>query len=232
MPSQRRLRLIPVAVLIVALAVGGVWWRARDQSAAARPLVYVALGASDAVGVGVAQPSRDGWVPRVQAGLPSGAQLVNLGINGATLSDVLAQELPVALDVGPRLVTLWPGVNDIRADVPLNTFTPQLDDLLTALDATGATVTLLNIPDLRALPAFAGQDAEQLAAQVDAWNAVIADAAQRHGALLVDLQGQSLELAQHPEYVSNDGFHPSSAGYQRIAQLTLAALAGRLNVPA
>jgi lysophospholipase L1-like esterase len=232
MRSHRRLRLIPALVLIVALAAGGVWWRARDQPAAARPLVYVALGASDAVGVGVAQPGRDGWVPRVQAGLPRGAQLVNLGINGATLSDVLAQELPVALDAGPRLVTLWPGVNDIRDDVPLSAFTPQLEQLLSALDATGATVALLNIPDLGALPAFAARDPAQLAAQVDAWNAAIADAAQRHGALLVDVQGQSLELAQHPEYVSNDGFHPSSAGYGRIAQLTLAALAGRLDVPA
>ena len=45
-------------------------------------------------------------------------------------------------------------------------------------------------------------------------------------------RAQALELAQHPEYVSNDGFHPSGAGYGRIAQLTLAALAGRLDVPA
>jgi lysophospholipase L1-like esterase len=217
-------------MLLVVLLAGGVWWRARDQPAAARPFVYVALGASDAVGVGVAQPSRDGWVPRVQTGLPRGAQLVNLGVNGATLGDVLAQELPVALVAGPRQVTLWPGGNDIRSDVSLSSFTSQLDELLSALDATGATVALLNIPDLRALPAFATRDGAQLAAQVDAWNAVIAEAAQRHGALVVDLQGQSLELAQHPEYVSNDGFHPSSAGYGRIAQLTLAALAGRLNV--
>jgi lysophospholipase L1-like esterase len=48
--------------------------------------------------------------------------------------------------------------------------------------------------------------------------------------VLVDVRGQSLELAQHPEYVSTDGFHPSSAGYMRIAELTLAALAGRLDV--
>ena len=230
MSSQRRLRLLPVLALVVALVVGGLWWRARDQTVVAQPLVYVALGASDAVGVGAAQPSRDGWVARVQYGLPRDAQLINLGINGATLGDVLGQQLPVALDAGARLVTLWPGVNDIRSSVPLSTFTPQLEQLLNALDASGVTVALLNIPDLRALPAFAARDATQLAAQIDDWNAVIADAAQRHGAVLVDLRGQALELAQHPEYVSSDGFHPSSAGYARIAQLTLAALTGRLNV--
>lgn len=217
-------------LLVVIVVAGGAWWRARGQRAEARPLVYVALGASDAVGVGAAQPAREGWVPRVQAGLPAGAQLVNLGINGATLADVLRAELPVALDAQPRLVTLWPGVNDIRADVPLAMFTPQLEQLLAAFDGQGATVALLNIPDLRALPAFDGRDPATLAGTVADWNAAIASAAARHGALVVDLSGASLELAQHPEYVSGDGFHPSSAGYRRIAELTLAALGGRLGV--
>jgi len=32
------------------------------------------------------------------------------------------------------------------------------------------------------------------------------------------------ELGAHPEYISGDGFHPSSAGYRRIADLVLDTL--------
>src|SRR5207248_1576768 len=165
--SRRGLALL----LVVAglLLAGVVVARARHQAgAAAGPGVYVALGASDAVGVGASRPAQEGWVPLVYAGLPAGTQLVNLGISGATLRDVLDRELPVALDARPRWVTIWPGVNDLRA--------------------------------------------------------AIADAARRHRALLVDLYAGWPELAQHPEYISGDGFHPSSAGYRRIGDLVLAAL--------
>ena len=219
------------ALLLAALTVA-VWTGVRDNRAGARPLVYVALGASDAVGIGADQPASEGWVPLVQAGLPSGTQLVNLGINGATLGDVLALELPVALDAQPRVVTLWPGVNDLRNGVTLDTFAAQLEQLLTALDPSGASVALLTIPDLRLLPAFASRDPVELDAQVSAWNTVIKAAAERHGVALVDLRGPSLELAQRPDYVSGDGFHPSSAGYRRIAELALDALRRQGDVPA
>ncbi|HET8629337.1 MAG TPA: SGNH/GDSL hydrolase family protein [Thermomicrobiales bacterium] len=222
-PPRQSIVLLFLAAL--ALAGGGFWWAGQRQGAAATPGVYVALGASDAVGVGADRPERDGWVPLVQAGLPPGTQLVNLGVSGATLGDVLAAQLPVALDARPRWVTLWPGVNDLRDGVALDTFAGQLDTLLGRLaGAPGATVVVLNIPDLRVLPAFAGVDHAQLDATVHQWNAVIADAARRHGALLVDLYAGWRELAAHPEYVSADGFHPSSAGYRRIADFALAAL--------
>ena len=46
----------------------------------------------------------------------------------------------------------------------------------------------------------------------------------RHGDTLVDLYSHWQEVAQHPEYVSNDGFHPSSEGYQALADVFSEAL--------
>lgn len=212
---------------MTALLLGGAvaWWAGRDRPAQADHAVYVALGASDAVGTGAERPSDEGWVPLVHAGLPSGTELVNLGINGATLDDVLRLELPVALGARPRWVTIWPGVNDLRHGVPRETFADQLDTLLGALNTAGVDqVVVLNVPDLRPLPAFSGVDPVRLDATVARWNAVIAEAAARHGALLVDLRTNAPELVHHPEYVSGDGFHPSSLGYRRIADLTLEAI--------
>ncbi len=187
--------------------------------------VYVALGASDAVGVGASRPADDGWVPVVHRGLPSETRLLNLGISGATLADVIAAELPVMADVTPALVTLWPSVNDLRAGVPLEAFRAQLDEVLAwSSERENTTVVVLNIPDLRYLPAFASADPDALDATVREWNVAIAEVVARHNAILVDLYGPSLELADHPEYVSDDGFHPSSAGYRRIADLVLRAI--------
>src|SRR5437870_153071 len=80
-----------------------------------------------------ARPALDGWVPLVTAGLPEGTRLVNLGVSGATLSEVIAGQLPIAVDAAPRWITLWPGPNDFRNGVALATFAAQLEQILVAL---------------------------------------------------------------------------------------------------
>jgi lysophospholipase L1-like esterase len=199
----------------------------------AKALLAVALGASDTVGVGATRPAREGWAPLVHAGLPEGARFVNLGVSGATLRDVLAQQAPVAVDAAPRWVTIWPGVNDLRAGVDLAQFTAHLDTLLGDLTRAGGgggppRIVVLNLPDLRAVPALATGDGAALDRRVREWNAAIAGVAGRYAptVVLVDLYAQYAELGTHPEYVSADGFHPSSAGYRRIADLALAGLRG------
>lgn len=219
--SWRRFGISLIGLLVAPLALLAC---SGDDQSDERP-VYVALGASDAVGVGATRPDDEGWVSLVHSGISDEARLLNLGISGATLADVIAAELPVMADVTPALVTLWPGVNDLRSGVPLDAFRARLDDVLARSSAwEKTTVVVLTIPDLRYLPAFASADPSTLDATVREWNAAIADAVARHGAILVDLYGPSLELADHPEYVSADGFHPSSAGYRRIAELVLLAI--------
>ena len=65
-----------------------------------KPLVYVALGASDAVGVGAGGPA-ESWVADLAHKLPAGSRLVNLGISGEKLQGTLVDELPVAVDAKP-----------------------------------------------------------------------------------------------------------------------------------
>lgn len=223
-------------VLTVAIIAAGAFaWRVvGDGSAVAAPAIYVALGASDAVGVGATRPQREGWVPLVFAELPEGAQLVNLGVSGATLGQVLDGQLPPALDAGPRWVTIWPGPNDLRAGVDLDLFTAQLDTLLERLTSMERgrqrpTIAVLNLPDLRAVPVFARGDRVALDTRVREWNAAITASVARagEGVILIDLYASWDELAAHPEYVSADGFHPSNAGYRRIADIVLDELRRR-----
>jgi lysophospholipase L1-like esterase len=184
-----------------------------------RPVTYVAIGASDAVGIGARDPDTEGWVPRFGARLGDGTRVVNLGVSGSTLAQALDEQLGPAVDARPDVVTVWLAVNDFAARVPLERYVSDLDRLLTQLQPTGARVLVGNVPDLGRLPAFGGRDASRLRAEVDAWNQAIAATAGRHGAHVVDLHAGWQELAEHPEYVAQDGFHPSSEGYARLADL-------------
>jgi lysophospholipase L1-like esterase len=197
---------------------------ACDGRAQSRPVTYVAIGASDAVGIGASNPETDGWVPRFGARLGSNVRVVNLGVSGSTLSQALQEQLGPALDAQPDVVTVWLAVNDLNGRVPLEQYAADLDRLLGQLETTHARVLVGNVPDLAALAAYRGVDPEPLRAEVDNWNAAIADATARHGATLVDLYAHWQDIAQHPEYLSADGFHPSSEGYQALADVFAGAL--------
>ena len=54
-------------------------------------------------------------------------------------------------------------------------------------------------------------------ATVDSYNLAIATVVQQEGAELVDLHAQGEVPRIHPEYISADGFHPSTAGHAAIA---------------
>ncbi|HEV2660183.1 MAG TPA: GDSL-type esterase/lipase family protein, partial [Ktedonobacteraceae bacterium] len=193
------------------------------QQVLTSPITYVALGASDAVGVGANQPASQGYVPLLTRKLPQGSHLINLGVSGIHLHDALNEELPLALSTSPQLITIWLVANDFVANVPYTSYMQDLNTLLSRLRAgTQARIAMANLPNLTLLPSFARLDARQKAAMVSSikhWNTGIASMAARYHVTLVDLQTQNSLLTAHPEYISSDGFHPSSAGYVQLANL-------------
>ena len=54
----------------------------------------------------------------------------------------------------------------------------------------------------------------------------------RHQATVVDLRATWQEVREHPEYISSDGFHPSTIGYRRLADVFYASAAPLLGLPA
>lgn len=196
--------------------------------AVGQPPLYVAIGASDSVGTGARDPAREGWVPQLHARMPAGTRLVNLGIGGLKLDEALAQSLPVAVDLQPSVVTVWLAVNDFAGNVSLAAYQAGLDTLLGTLRReTQARVYVANMPDLTLLPAFAGRDPETLRVQVQQWNDAIAASAVANNAVLVDLFGGWQELReQRRGYISQDGLHPTTRGYRRLAEIFWSAMQG------
>lgn len=190
---------------------------ANSASSAGRTLVV--MGASDAYGIGTSDPDRLNWPTQLAAELPLPTHLVNLGIPGATLAQAQQEELPIAAAQHAQIVVIWLVVNDIIDETPLATYTAELRETLATLRSAspGTRVFVGNVPDLAELPFFAAHDPATLRAEVNAWNAAIAQVCDAEGATLADLANAWGEFDQHPEYISYDGLHPSLAGARALA---------------
>jgi lysophospholipase L1-like esterase len=220
----------------------------------AAPLVYVAVGASESVGVGASDPLRNAWTQVFyRSALPRSAVFVNMAVSGSTVAEALAGQVPNAVAQSPDVVTVWLNVNDLIRGVTPASYEADLTKLVTALRRGGATKVLVaNTPPLDDLPAYRaclpgaaatvtrcalGPGLQGLVpppailnAAVDAYNAAIARVAASTGAVLVDLHAAGLAARQNgteASLVGSDGFHPSDAGHALVAKAFATAYAGK-----
>ncbi len=138
------------------------------QQAPKANLLYVAIGASDTFGVGADDPQTQSWPADLATHMGTGVRLINLGIPSELLHDALSVEVPVALDSHPNVITVWLAVNDIIDNVPLASYSRDLNTLLTRLrtGAPQAKIAIANVPDLTFLPYFSNDDLAVLTAKV------------------------------------------------------------------
>ncbi|QSQ20691.1 hypothetical protein JY651_36470 [Pyxidicoccus parkwayensis] len=193
------------------------------------PIRYAALGAADTVGVGSNSPASENWTARLRAALPRDTVYERFARSGLSLDEARSSELPRVIEFQPTLVTMWLSVNDVLRPVPLPAYQQSLQATLTRLTReTTARVALLNVPDLATLAGFhaTAEMRAKLREQALMWNAAIDETARPFGprVLVVDLLSVSRELAEHGEWLCSDAFHPSPAGYQKLADVTLEAM--------
>ncbi len=189
-------------------------------------LVYAAMGASDAVGIG-AFPLEKGYVYQIRDGVKSRADevvLYNLGVSGKRIHYIESTELPTAISLQPHIITIWAGPNDLIHGVDVATFEQSLATVFMQLrQSTSARIVLANIPDLTLLPRFLIEpDPDVTVDRVHEFKLALARQAEAYGVPLVDLYAGN--YASNWEYVSLDGFHPSNAGHAKIAELYLEIL--------
>jgi len=248
-------RLVLLATLLATACTASRTAATPKPTPLTPPLVYVAVGASESVGVGATDTHRNAWTQVFfRTALPRSAVFVNMAVPGSTVADALAAQVPEAVALSPDVVTVWLNVNDILHGVTPGLYEADLTKLVTALRRGGATKVLVaNRPPLDDLPAFRaclpGATAPRgvpcpvsgalagavpapatLNAVVDAYNAAIARVAAATGAVLVDLHAAGLTARRdgtEASLVSSDGFHPSDAGHALVAQTFAAAYAGK-----
>ncbi|MGZ4621868.1 MAG: SGNH/GDSL hydrolase family protein [Blastococcus sp.] len=184
------------------------------------PLRFAVLGDSIAYGTGAHHPD-DALGPRLTTALSGEGFVVDLhvlAVPGAASEHLDAQVRraePLAADLAMVVI----GANDLARFVPPAQTAAHLSDAVTALRAGGTDVVVVPAPDMSTVPWVppAFRPVVQAAcAQLQRMQASVATAA---GAAVAEIAVEvARAFAAEPAMFSGDRFHPSSAGYARIAQ--------------
>jgi lysophospholipase L1-like esterase len=208
-------RMLPAMVMLGA-GLGGCGGAVVEPP---ERIVYLAIGASDAAGIG-ADPLTRGYVFRIADELDRRVDRVFLApvaIPGARTADLdAALGLLLESEIEPDLVTVWTGPNDVIRGADADDFEDELEELFERLrERTDGVIVAANIPDLTALPRFREDpDDDVTRERIEEFNEAIAEQAEEHDVLVVDTYGEPVE----DDLVSDeDGFHPNNRGHQRIA---------------
>jgi len=179
---------------------------------------YVALGDSFTEGVGDSDPTRPNgvrsWADRVAEVLARRTDdfgYANLAIRGRLLRRILDEQLEAGLGLGPDLVTIYAGGNDlIRPRLDVDALAEVYDDAVARLAETGATIGLFTAFD----PGSGGPFA-RLRGRFAVYNERVREIADRHGAIVLDSWRMRPE---HPEYMwSEDRLHLGPLGHRAVA---------------
>src|SRR4051812_32342018 len=165
-----------------------------------------------------------GWADRVAGAVATrtgGLRYANLAIRGRLLDQVVAEQLPVVLELTPDLVSFHAGPNDV-----LRPRGPAVADILARYDTA---VARLRAADSQVLlftvlerAGGTGRTAARLATRFQLFNDGVRGTARRRGALLVDV-GPVAALHDRRLW-HEDRLHLSPEGHARVAAAVLETL--------
>ncbi|MEU3274622.1 SGNH/GDSL hydrolase family protein [Saccharomonospora sp. NPDC006951] len=184
---------------------------------------FVAIGDSFTEGLNDELPdgSFKGWADRLAGILADGRsefRYANLALRGKMLAEIMSEQLPVALDIKPDLVTVCAGGNDIivpGADVDATA--AAFEEGVAALRSAGIEVVIFTGPDTKSMSVMS-----ILRGKVGIYNAHLWAIAERHGARVVDLW--AMDVLHDIRAWSDDRLHFTPEGHRRIALRTAEVL--------
>ena len=183
-------------------------------------LRFVVLGDSTSAGLGTDAEHAYATVLSERLADATGRriELTVLGVSGARVDDVAADQVPAAVALDPDLVFVGIGANDVTHLTPLARIEENMGRALDALLATGADVVVAGAPDMRVLGWYEPLRTLSYLRGKQVSNR-IEEVARAKGAAAVELAEETGHFfAADPEtHFSEDEFHPSAVGYGRWA---------------
>jgi lysophospholipase L1-like esterase len=192
---------------------------------------YLALGDSYTIGESVPGGAR--WPMQLADALRTrGLRIADPRIIATT--GWTTDELSAAMDAAEPLgtfgfVSLLIGVNNQYRGREVENyrgeFTALLDRCIALAGGRADRVLVLSIPDWGVTPfgQGSGRDTAQIARELDAYNAVAAEACAVRGIAFVDITPVSRSLGARPDRIADDGLHPSPLAYADWTALALPA---------
>ena len=183
------------------------------------PLRLVVLGDSLACGTGAARPD-DTLGARMARVLDRAGHSVEVHVMAVpgTTSLELASQVRETLPLGADIALVVIGANDLARFVPPAQSAAALAAAVRTLRGAGAAVVVAPAPDLSCVPGVPAALRPALRSACDELQRRQAGEAEAAGAGVAPIARQLADaFASEPELFSGDRFHPSSAGYARIA---------------
>jgi len=120
------------------------------------------------------------------------------------------------------IVTLLIGVNNQYRGRPVDTYKPEFENLLKqAMQFAGGKadhVIVLSIPDWGVTPFASGRDKDQIAREIDQYNAANKTISESYKVHYIDITPWTREAANDLSLIADDGLHPSAKEYKRWAE--------------
>jgi len=120
------------------------------------------------------------------------------------------------------IVTLLIGVNNQYRGRPVDTYKPEFENLLKQAiqfaDGKAAHVIVLSIPDWGVTPFASGRDRDQIAREIDAYNAANKTISENYKVHYIDITPWTREAAHDLSLLAGDGLHPSAKEYKRWSE--------------
>lgn len=197
------------------------------------PLELAIIGDSTAVGLGAAEPGQTPGAVLAGGLAEVTGRPVRLRINGrvGAQSDALDGQAAELLAQGnrPAAVVIMVGANDVTHRSPTAVAVRGLDAAVRRLREAGVEVIVGTCPDLGTIgpiPFPLRNLARRFSRELAAAQTIAVVEAGGRTVSLGDLLGP--EFAARPEMFASDRFHPSGAGYARVAAAMLPSVAAAL----
>jgi lysophospholipase L1-like esterase len=190
---------------------------------------YVAIGDSFTEGIGDPDPQsvggHRGWADRVAETLAGRTDedfgYANLAVRGRLLGQIIDEQAEAAVALGPDLITVSAGGNDIiRPGSDPDALAERYDRMIETLRRDGATVVLFTGPDVGMTPVLG-----MVRGKTAIYNEHLQAIALKHGALVTNLW--ALRVLRDPRMWAPDRLHHSPLGHATVA----AAVLDTLGVP-
>jgi lysophospholipase L1-like esterase len=190
------------------------------------PLKFVVLGDSTAVGVGTTPDKSFPWLLAQWLGERFRVELEVVGVSGARIKDVAAEQVDEALALKPDLMLVEIGANDVTHVTPISAVHSGMAKILDRLSKADSALVVAGPPHmgtsraiaqpLRTLSGWRGNSVRRaIEAEVKARKIDYVDLA----------AGTHDKFNTNPaRYYSADWFHPGAGGYKLWAEVMYPAV--------
>ncbi len=198
-------------------------------------LSYLALGDSYTIGESVAESDR--WPVQLTQTLSDQGTAVAppriIARTGWTTDELQAAIAAENITQTYDLVSLLIGVNNQYRGYPIDQFTKEFEELLDqAIVFAGGQIDrvfVVSIPDYGVTPFAQSKNPAKIATEIDQYNQLSAEIAERKGVAYYDITPISRVAAEDASLIATDGLHPSGQMYSQWVELIAAQIAAKLN---